>query len=397
MTTHAPARVLIVDDETGIRTTLCAFLQASGYEAEAAADAPQALERLAASAWNVVVSDIVMPGLSGVDLLKSIHARDPDVQVIMMTGNPSVETAAETVRTGACDYLIKPFSKAAFLHAVARAVTIKTLLDDRRRLEAEMREAREAAEAANRAKSDFLANMNHELRTPLTAIIGFSELLRDPYFGPLNAKQDEYVRDIHDSGRHLLALITDIMDLTRIDAGKISLTRAAVPVAELLKNSLALIREKCLAHGIRLALELPDEIRPLAVDADERRIKQVLFNLLSNAVKFTPDGGSVTLSARLATESSQPPAAGVPPDRLLVAVTDTGIGISPENQALLFREFQQVGNHLTGKPPGTGLGLALVKRFVALHGGRVWVESAGEGRGSTFRFTIPLKDKERPS
>lgn len=232
---------------------------------------------------------------------------------------------------------------------------------------------------ANQAKSDFLANMSHELRTPLNAIIGFSEVLQDQYFGKLNEKQAEYLKDILESGRHLLSLINDILDLSKVEAGKAELELAPVNIKSLLENSLIMIKEKAAKHGIGLEIQVPEELADLEIQADERKLKQVMFNLLSNAVKFTPDGGNITVEA------------GKEQEELTLSVADTGIGIALNDQKKLFEEFYQVKGGKTGKTPGTGLGLALSKRFVELHGGRIRMESKGEGKGSRFSFTLPLK------
>ena len=226
---------------------------------------------------------------------------------------------------------------------------------------------------ANRLKSEFLANMSHELRTPLTAIIGFSELLKEELFGPLNDKQTDYVRDILEAGHHLLALINDILDLSKIEAGQMELAPAEVDVAELLEGVLSVIRERAQKAELSLHAALPNA---LPLYADPRKLKQVLYNLLSNAVKFTPLGGEV----RLRVEER--------PDAVHFFVTDTGIGISEADVGGLFREFSQVDSSLSRRHDGTGLGLALSKRLIELHGGSIWVESE-IGKGSTFGFWVP--------
>ena len=242
------------------------------------------------------------------------------------------------------------------------------------RLFNEIQEKSRQLEVAGQHKSEFLANMSHELRTPLNAIIGFSEVLLDRMFGELNDKQEDYLKDIFTSGKHLLSLINDILDLSKIEAGRMDLEPSEFDVPEALANSITLIRERATRHAIALVLEVDKEMGEIR--ADERKFKQIMLNLLSNAVKFTPDSGRVEVHAKRAD--------GI----LEVAVVDTGIGIAPEDQAAVFEEFKQVGRHYTNKNEGTGLGLALTKRFVELHGGRLWLESE-PGKGSTFTFTIP--------
>jgi signal transduction histidine kinase len=390
--THPPARVLIVDDERSIRHWLRVALQTEGYETDTAENAAQAQALLPLHRWDVVVADIGLPDLSGLELLKKIHAAVPDVQVIMITGAPDVKTAAEAVRAGAQDYLVKPVSLEAIRRSVAHAVQIKFNNDARRRMQEELRTAKEAAEAANRAKSTFLANINHELRTPLTAILGFSEMLQEKHFGPLTPKQEEYVNDIVDSGRHLLSLVNDLLDMAKIEADRMDLHPSEFALSPLLDHSLMMVQERCMQRSIRLTLDLPEGIRAMTVTADERMLKQVLFNLLSNAAKFTPNGGQICVSANLFAEcGTQNADSGKNPQTAIeISVSDTGMGIAREHQAIIFDAFRQVQNHMMGNASGTGLGLWLSRRLVELHGGRIWVESEGEGKGSTFRFTLPV-------
>ncbi len=236
-------------------------------------------------------------------------------------------------------------------------------------------------EAANRHKSEFLANMSHELRTPLNAIIGFSEVLTEQMFGEVNAKQMEYLQDIHSSGHHLLSLINDVLDLSKIEAGRMELDLSCFDLGQLLEHSTMLVRERAQRHGLSLTLEVSDELAEWVGDA--RKIKQAVVNLLSNAVKFTPNGGRVTLRARLLGEWQGQGGAFAQ-----VSVQDTGVGIAAADQALVFEEFRQAGGDVLRKSEGTGLGLALVKRFVELHGGSVTLQSA-PGQGSTFSFVLP--------
>jgi signal transduction histidine kinase len=218
--------------------------------------------------------------------------------------------------------------------------------------------------------------MSHELRTPLNAVIGFSEVLQEEMFGELNPKQAEYVQDIHGSGKHLLSLINDILDLSKVEAGRMELDLAPFNLPASLENAMTLIRERAARHELRLDLEVDQRVGELV--GDERKVRQVLLNLLSNAVKFTPPGGRVAVTAV--------PANGV----IEISVSDTGIGIAPEDHEAIFEEFRQVGTDYAKKREGTGLGLSLAKRFVELHGGRIWVKSE-VGKGSTFTFTLPVR------
>ena len=240
----------------------------------------------------------------------------------------------------------------------------------------ELEEKSRELEVASRHKSEFLAAMSHELRTPLNAVIGFSEVLLERMFGDLNPKQEEYLHDIVSSGRHLLSLINDILDLAKVEAGRMELELASFSLPDALDNALILIRERAARHGITVGCSV--DVRIDRVTADERKFKQIVLNLLSNAIKFTPEGGRVDVTAT--------PADGM----VEVAVSDTGIGIAPEDQEAIFEEFRQVGNDVSRKREGTGLGLPLARKFVELHGGRIWVKSR-VGAGSTFTFTLPLQ------
>jgi len=244
------------------------------------------------------------------------------------------------------------------------------------RLYRDLREKGRMLEEASRHKSEFLANMSHELRTPLNAILGFSEVLLERMFGDLNEKQAEFIQDILGSGRHLLSLINDILDLSKVEAGRMELhcTPFNLPLA--IESAVSVVRERASRHGIALSLSVDDALGEIV--ADERKVRQIFLNLLSNAVKFTPDGGRIEVRTVLARDDAE------------VSVRDTGIGIAPEDQAAVFEEFRQVGGHHAQKREGTGLGLALAKRFVELHGGTIRVESA-IGQGSTFTFTLPVR------
>jgi len=233
-------------------------------------------------------------------------------------------------------------------------------------------------EAASRHKSEFLANMSHELRTPLNAIIGFSEVLVNRMFGELNEKQDEYLKDIFASGQHLLSLINDILDLSKIEAGRMELELADFDLPSAIDNALIVVRERASRREITLGHSVDERLGPIR--GDERKVKQVLLNLLSNALKFTPEGGRIDVSAAEHDGVAE------------IAVTDTGVGIAPEDQEAVFEEFRQVGT-ADKKVEGTGLGLALSRKFIELHGGKIRVKSQ-VGHGSTFTFTLPMRREE---
>ena len=274
---------------------------------------------------------------------------------------------------------------------------------------------KEAAEDANRAKSEFLANMSHELRTPLNHIIGFTELLLDKHFGELNEQQDEYLNDIHQSSKHLLSLINDILDLSKVEAGKLELEYEHVELMSMLKNSLVMVKEKAMKNGISLTTNA-DSI-PLSIQADKRKLKQIIYNLLSNAVKFTNSGGSIWLDVckvnclirpglrwddpeylQILEEGVENKVSGdsQPIKCVKISVSDSGIGLNLKDRDRVFRPFEQADGSASRRYQGTGLGLSLTKRLVNLHGGKIWVESEGEGKGSTFSFVIPVDPKANP-
>lgn len=245
-----------------------------------------------------------------------------------------------------------------------------------------LHDAKDVAEAANRAKSEFLANMSHELRTPMNAIIGFSEILADQTFGELNAKQAKYVNNILTSGRHLLQLINDILDLSKVEAGRMELQCSSFDVGQALRDVITIVKQLAGKKSVALQTEVEPNL-PL-ITADPAKFKQILYNLLSNAIKFTPPEGSVTVKALAAADQQ------VLGPALRLTVTDTGIGLKKEDQERIFGAFEQADSSYARQQQGTGLGLALTRQLVELHGGRIWVESQGEGRGSTFIVVLPM-------
>ncbi len=264
-------------------------------------------------------------------------------------------------------------------------------------------EDKEVAEKSNAAKSRFLSNMSHELRTPLNHIIGFTELLMDQCFGELNEIQAEYLRDVHQSSRHLLLLINDVLDLSKVDAGKMEIRLSDVAIGTLLEESLSKVKADAIKNGIQCSIDLNDI--PEKIRADEFKLKQIMYNLLSNAIKFTFHNGSIHVSACRRTagqdDLKENSGLGMPPniveafnrnagnEFIEVSVKDSGIGIEKEDLERIFVQFEQVENKMSRKHQGAGLGLALSQRFVHLHKGYIWAESEGVDKGSTIRFLLP--------
>ena len=322
----------------------------------------------AALARTISAEDMPDPFGRGPRLVSSARVADVNWRLV----DVSLPTVASTELDAALQQQrIVRFGLVAVLlgasYLLARS-TRRTLRQRRALAEANVR-----IEQANAAKSQFLANMSHELRTPLNAIIGFADVLGQRMFGELNPKQTEYVGDIVGSGRHLLSLINDILDLAKVEAGRMLLEPTTFSLREALGTGVTMVRERASSHGIALTLDVAPDVD--VITADERKVKQIVFNLLSNAVKFTPDGGKVTVSASRTADEVQ------------VAVRDSGVGIAPADQAALFNEFAQTDDGRRAAE-GTGLGLTLTKRLVELHGGRIWVESR-VGSGSTFTFALP--------
>src|SRR5262245_16708379 len=381
-TANSPLRILHLEDDRSDAELVQAVLETEGLishvtRVETLADFVASLEQ---GGFDIILADYTLPSFDGLSALKIARAKCPDVPFIFVSGTLCEDVAIETLKIGATDYLLKE-RLARIVPSVFRALRFKELEGRNRKLTDALDQQTATAcqlEVASQHKSEFLANMSHELRTPLNAIIGFSEVLSERMFGELNEKQDEYLKDIHASGQHLLSLINDILDLSKIEAGKMELELSDFDLPMAIDNALTLVRERAARRSIALHTSVDERLGQM--QGDERKIRQVVLNLLSNAIKFTPEGGRIDVGAK-------------PVDGFIeVSVSDTGVGIAPEDQEAVFEEFRQVGT-ADKKVEGTGLGLALSRKFIELHGGKIWVESQ-IGHGSTFTFTVPVRRGE---
>jgi len=341
------------------------------------------IEALEAEPWDIVFADYSMPHFSGTEALAVVRERGFSLPFMFVSGAIGEDTAVEAMKAGAQDYIMKG-NRLRLLPAVARElreaearrtrVAMEQELGRRQEQATELERARQQAQRESEFKSQFLANMSHELRTPLNAIIGFSELLQQEISDPLTSTQHEYVQDILDSGLHLLSLVNDILDLSKIDAGKLELQRERLALATTVDAARPTAQALADKRGVTLEFALPGDLPE--IEADPLRLRQVLFNLLSNAIKFTPSGGMVRLSARAEAAA------------LRIGVADTGIGIAAQDIPRLFSEFERIVS--SGEyHQGAGLGLALTRRLVQAHGGEIAVEST-PGAGSTFTVILPL-------
>ena len=321
------------------------------------------------------------PDLDGLGELAILKAGSPSCELPVVVILGAVDPAArhEAYALGAVECIAGPAASIDPVELSRRLGHQVELC----RVRAELEATQEAVRVAHRTKSEFLAGISHELRTPLNAINGFSEVLEEQQFGPLNERQRRYVGHILSSGRHLLALINDLLDLAKVESGKMELDLTEFDIKSVLERGRVMVKQIALKHNIRLELQVPDDVVRTSLSGDRRKLMQVVFNLLANAVKFTPDGGRIVVEAR--DES----------DWVVVSVSDTGIGVAEMDQERIFHEFEQVDSSLGRRRRGTGLGLALCRKILALHGGRIWVESAGDGQGSRFAFTVPRRQPAR--
>jgi signal transduction histidine kinase len=323
------------------------------------------LDSALSSPWDLVISDWSMPGFGGRQVVEALGTRGLGIPCIVISGTTGEEPAVEALRAGALDFLSKDKPK-RFVPAVQRALR-----------EASARMENVEIREASRLKSEFLANMSHELRTPLNAIIGFAELLYDGHVKPSMPEFKEFLGDILTSGRHLLQLINDVLDLAKVEAGRLEFRPEPADLGKILGEVTAVLKTTASTKNIQIHIDIDPALVDLELDAG--RLKQVAYNYLSNALKFTPAGGRVTVRAK-ATSS----------ERFRIEVEDTGIGVAPGDLDRLFVQFQQLESGKAKRHQGTGLGLALTKRLVEAQGGSVGVTSIA-GKGSTFHAELPRK------
>ncbi|MCX7149869.1 MAG: response regulator [Rhodocyclales bacterium] len=400
------ATILVVDD-TPDNLSVMSNLLMDRYRVKIANSGEKALQIAASdSPPDLILLDIMMPGMDGYEVCERLK-HDPKtagIPVIFLTAKAEATDEKKGLELGAVDYITKPISPPLVMARVKNHLALKATNDFLRdqnsfleqevaRRTKEVMASRDLAaknlqlEDASRMKSEFLANMSHELRTPLNAIIGFSEMLRDGLLGDLSPQQKESVNDIFTSGNHLLSLINDILDLSKVEAGKMTLELDPLQPAALVAAGLQVVREQAITQRVHLIADVAEGLGEVMLDG--RKVKQILYNLLSNAVKFTPEGGEVRVAARRVERQALPDEGFE--HYLELAVSDSGIGISSEDQARLFRPFTQIDSTLARRYEGTGLGLAMVKQLTELHGGAVTLLSTPK-EGSTFTVWLPWRE-----
>lgn len=417
MNNEEKPRVLVVDDLEANRAMLARRLTRRGYDTVMAEDGPTALRLVDENEFDIILLDIMMPGMSGLEVLRLIRAnRSPAIlPVIMVTAIHEKDGFAEAIKLGANDYITKPVDlditlarmqtqidrrrAELSLHAANESLKrrveerthdlekmnfdLRNEIKQRQSLEEGLRQEKKRAEAANRAKSEFLATMSHELRTPLNSIIGFSDLIRQQLESEAaadTAKFGEYACYINESGQHLLRIVNDILDLTKIDAGKTILNESHTSVADLVDRSIRLVEALAQKHEIKI--DFGGELENVELFCDEILMRRALLNMLSNAVKFSKTGGHVEIRAEIDTNGE-----------LHLIVADTGIGIKPEDIPRVMEAFGQADATHSRKHEGTGLGVPLTKSLVELHGGRFEMDSE-PGVGTTVSLVLPGKRLE---
>jgi signal transduction histidine kinase len=391
--------LLVIDDQVNNLKILLKFLSSHGFKVLIAENAIDGIHTAELALPDLILLDIAMPDLDGFEACQQLKKNDntKDIPIIFVSARSDIVDKLKGFELGATDYLIKPLDLEEVLARVNTQLRLHKLqlqlLAQNQRLQEEIKSRKRAEDAlqiernalveANvklarvaQLKDEFLANMSHELRSPLNSILGISETFQDQIYGPLNEKQNELVRTLEESGRYLLKLINDILDLSKIEAEKITLDINTVNVNEVCQSSLRMIKEAAYKKRIRLSNTLDYTVE--SIEADERRLMQILVNLLSNAVKFTPQKGSIQLIVEGNSEHNV----------VNFSIEDSGIGIAPEEMKNIFEPFVQIEGRLNKEQEGTGLGLSLVYRLTEMHGGSVTIDSE-VGKGSCFTVSLP--------
>jgi len=379
-TQNKDASILIVDDNPANCELLSKRLSRQGYRCSQAFGGKQALQMIEREPPDMVLLDLVMPELDGLEVLRILRQRHDSISlpVLMVTAKNLGEDVVSAFAAGANDYIEKPVDFPVLLARLQHHLEHKRLDDEVKTSRARLEEQNRKLEMGSQYKNNFLSSMSHELRTPLNAVLGFSEVLLDEMLGPLNDKQKQYCREIYNSGSYLLLIINDLLDLSKIEAGKLALEPQSTDVPALINAVIDLVKEKAQRAGITLTSEVGEQLG--TVRWDPLRVKQILINLLGNAIKFTESGKEVKLSVSIAAN-----------DEVMLCVADQGCGIAKEDLKRIFLPFEQAASPMKKRTAeGTGLGLALVSRLVDLHGGRVEVESE-VGVGSRFTLYLPCR------
>jgi signal transduction histidine kinase len=376
------ASILVVDDDPVVRSLVRATLENDGFGVIEAADGIEGCHLYRDYRPDLLLVDVVMPRMDGYELCRELRSR-PDsayVPIVVATSLDDVDSIACAYDAGATDFIPKPLNWLVLNHRVRYILRASRAFDELRRNQERLIAAKEAAEAANRAKTEFIANMSHELRTPLNAIIGFSGMMSDRMFGPLGDTYLEYANIIGASGRHLLAIITDILDLAKSDANRLALAQEPVDVGRVVYLSSTIVQEMARKAQVEFVSEVEDGLPELV--GDQAKMTQILVNLLSNAIKFTAPGGMVRLNVRPGPDGA-----------IILRVEDTGIGMSAEQIPIALAPFGQIDAGLDRKYDGVGLGLPLTKRLVELHGGRIDIDSE-PGKGTAVSVHLPAEPSD---
>ena len=371
------AWILIVDDDPIVRSLMRDALEDEGFSVVEAEDGVEACRVCEERLPVLLVVDVVMPQMDGFELCRELRNRPAtkDVPILIATGLDDLHSVAKAYDAGATDFIAKPLNWLILNHRIRYMLRAARAFNELRQNQERLRTAKEEAEGANRAKSEFLTNMSHELRTPLNAIIGFSSMMRDQLAGPLGTQYLDYTKIIVESGTHLLAIINDILDVARAETGRLKLSEEEVDIADIVSLSAGMIRTLAEKAEVECSFEVADDL-PLFW-GDPTKMRQILINLLTNAIKFTPAGGEVRLTAKQEQNGA-----------INFLIKDTGIGIPADKMAIALAPFGQVDSSLARRYDGVGLGLPLTKRLLELHNGTLEIISE-PGRGTEVTALLP--------